>query len=126
VVYFGKVIFLVCFAMVVRWTLPRMRFDQVMMMGWQAVIPLSLAVVVMTSIMVYLGLTGLVPMLLANIVLGALLLAVYPVLPRYDPNRRIQLYGSRFSPVPGEVVSTRPIDAMALEDRPVQGTVGAL
>jgi NADH-quinone oxidoreductase subunit H len=125
-VYFGKVMLLVCFAMVVRWTLPRMRFDQVMMMGWQAVIPLSLAVVVMTSIMVFLGLTGLVPMLLANIVLGALLLAVYPLLPKYNPNRRIRLYGSRFSPVPGEVVSTRPTDAMALEDRPVQGTIGAV
>jgi hypothetical protein len=103
-----------------------MRFDQVMMMGWQAVIPLALAVVVMTSVMVFLGLTGLVPMLLANIVLAALLVAIYPMLPRYNPNRRIPLYGSRFNPVPGEVVSTRPTEAMALEDRPVQGTVGAV
>jgi NADH-quinone oxidoreductase subunit H len=125
-VYFGKVVLLVCFAMVVRWTLPRMRFDQVMMMAWQAVIPLSLAVVVATSFMVYLNLRGLLPMLLVNAALAAALLAIYPMLPKYNPNRRIPLYGSRFNPVPGEVVSTRPTEAMALEDRPVQGTVGAV
>ncbi len=123
-VYFGKVILLVCFAMVIRWTLPRMRFDQVMMMAWQAVIPLSLAVVVMTSVMVYLDLTGILPMLLANILIGGALLVIYPLLPKYEPNRPISLYGSRFRPMPGELVNTAPTDPMALEDRPVQGLEG--
>lgn len=121
-VFFGKVILLICFMMVVRWTLPRIRYDQVMMMGWQAIIPLSMVVLVMTSVMVYLGLRGPLPMLGANIVLGAVCLAVMPMLPRTIPNRRIPLYGSRFSPMPGERVVTRPIDEVALEDRPVQGT----
>jgi NADH-quinone oxidoreductase subunit H len=122
-VFFGKVALLVCFVMVVRWTLPRMRFDQVMMMAWQAAIPLALVMLVVTSFMVYLNLTGLVPMLISNIVIAVGLVLIYPFLPRHTPNRRIQLYGSRFSPMPGEIVITRPTEPMAIEDRPVEGTV---
>jgi NADH-quinone oxidoreductase subunit H len=121
----AKAMLLVCFMMVVRWTLPRLRFDQVMMMAWQAIIPLSLVVVVVTSLMVYFGLTGTLPMLTANIGIAAVLLAVYPFLPRYRPNRRIPLYGSRFNPVAGEVISTAPTLGLALEDRPVQGIAPA-
>lgn len=117
-VFFVKVGLLVCLVMVIRWTLPRMRFDQVMMMGWQAVIPLSLVVLIMTSIMIYLDLTGLVPMLLINIIVAGSLLLLYPVLPRYQPNRKVALYGSRFSAVPGTAILTRPTEPMALEDRP--------
>jgi NADH-quinone oxidoreductase subunit H len=123
-VFFGKVVLLVCLAMLVRWTIPRLRFDQVMMMGWQAVIPLSLVLLVVTSVMVYLGLTGIIPLLLANLAIVAALLLLYPVLPKYQPNRAIPLYGSRFRPMPGEHVETRPTDPTALEDRPVQGTAG--
>jgi NADH-quinone oxidoreductase subunit H len=122
-VYFLKVVFIVCFMMVVRWTVPRLRYDQVMMMGWQALIPLSLAVMILTSVMVYLDLSGLVPMLIANIALLVVVLGVQPMLPRYNPNRKIPLYGSRFNPVPGEVVRTHPTDAIALEDRPVEGAL---
>jgi NADH-quinone oxidoreductase subunit H len=123
-VFFGKVVLLVCLAMLVRWTIPRLRFDQVMMMGWQAVIPLSLVLLVVTSVMVYLGLTGIIPLLLANLAIVAALLLLYPVLPKYQPNRAIPLYGSRFRPMPGELVETRPTDPTSLEDRPVQGTAG--
>jgi len=123
VVYFLKVVFIVCFMMVVRWTVPRLRYDQVMMMGWQAVIPFSLLVMIMTSVMVYFDLSGMVPMLLANGALLAVVLGIQPMLPRYNPNRKIPMYGSRFNPVPGERVSTRPTDAIALEDRPVEGAL---
>ena len=128
-VYFGKVFLLFCFMMVIRWTLPRMRYDQVMMMGWQAVIPVALAVVVATSFVVY-GRPGLewglpwgetLPMLAVNLVMVAGLLAIYPRLPRYNPNRKVPLYGSRFNPVAGELITTAPTDALAREDRPVEG-----
>jgi NADH-quinone oxidoreductase subunit H len=122
-VFFGKAILLVCFQMVIRWTLPRMRFDQIMMMAWQAVIPISLALVVVTSVMVYFDLRSLVPLLLSNIATAAVILAIYPYLPHYFPNRRTQLYGSRFYPMPGERVLTGPTHAMAIEDRPYEGTV---
>lgn len=121
-----KIFLLISFMMVVRWTLPRLRYDQVMMLGWQSLIPIALTVVVMTSVMVYLGQTGLVPMLLANVGLVIVILAIEPMLRGWlgspTRNRRIQLYGSRFSPVPGTAVSTRPTHPTALEDRPVQGT----
>lgn len=121
-VFFGKVLLIICFMMVIRWSLPRLRYDQVMSMAWQAVIPLSIAVLIMTSVMVYFGLRGPLPMLGANVVLALVALAIVPFLPRYVPNRRLALYGSRFSPVEGERVSTRPTDPVALEDRPVQST----
>ncbi len=132
-VYAGKVSLLVCFVMVVRWTLPRMRYDQVMMMAWQAVIPIALVVVVATSLVIYFGVgrsVGLawgetIPLVAANLVLIVGLLVLYPMLPRYNPNRKIRLYGSRFSPVPGASAKTAPTDPMALEDRPVQGTAVA-
>jgi NADH-quinone oxidoreductase subunit H len=97
-VFFGKVVTIVCLQVVVRWTLPRLRYDQVMMLGWLALIPLGLALVVMTSLMVFLEWTAWYQLLLANAALAAVVLALQPVLPRHDPNRRVPLYGSRFSP----------------------------
>src|SRR4029078_4436855 len=46
----GKVSFFILFFMLIRWTIPRFRFDQLMGLAWQTLIPLSLAnvVVVMT------------------------------------------------------------------------------
>ncbi|MEM1330530.1 MAG: complex I subunit 1 family protein [Planctomycetota bacterium] len=122
-VYAGKTTILVLFMMVVRWTLPRLRYDQIMTIAWQGMIPVALAVVVLTSVMVYLELTSLVPMLLANIGLAVLLVAIQPALPSSTTNHRIRLYGSRFSPVEGSWVSTTPTEPMAREDRPIQGTV---
>ena len=121
-VLFGKVVLLVCFMMVIRWTLPRLRYDQVMMMAWQAIIPLSMVVLVMTAVMVYLDLRGVGPMLAANAVLGVVCLLVLPLLKPTKTNKRIAIYGSRFSPTEGERVMTRPTNVVALEDRPVPGT----
>lgn len=121
-VFFFKVVLLICFMMVIRWTIPRLRYDQIMMVGWQAVIPLSLAVVVGTAVMVYLGWTGIAPMLVMNAAVLALAFAVRPFMPSAQPNRRIPLHGSRFSPVAGLPVQTTPTHPIAIEDRPVQGT----
>jgi NADH-quinone oxidoreductase subunit H len=118
-----KIFLLISFMMVIRWTLPRLRYDQVMMMGWQALIPLSLGVVVLTSFMVYFGLTDTVPMLLANVALAVLIVAIQPLLgTRTTVNRKLPMYGSRFSPVVGGPIETAPSNPIALEDRPVQGT----
>jgi hypothetical protein len=45
-------------------------------------------------------------------------LAVQPILPKNNPNKRVQLYGSRFSPMDDERVRTQSGEAMALADRP--------
>jgi NADH-quinone oxidoreductase subunit H len=119
-VFFGKVVTIAVFTMVIRWTIPRLRYDQVMTSAWNMVIPISLACVVATSIMVYLGQTTWVPMLLVNVGLVAAIIAALPFIPKSDANRRIPLYGSRFSPVVGEKVRTQSDNPVALEDRPVQ------
>lgn len=126
-VFAFKVVLMVCFAMVVRWTLPRLRYDQVMMLGWQAMIPAGMLILVVTSTMVYFGQTTLLPMLGANIVMLVVLLIAQHLLAsfygRSTANHRITLWGSRFSPMEGERVVTGPTNPMAREDRPVQGSV---
>lgn len=115
-VYFGKVLTIIAFMMVVRWTLPRMRFDQIMMSAWQAVIPISLVVVVVTAVMVYLDQRTVLPMLGANLALAVVILAIQNFLPSPTPNRAIPMYGSRFRSMPGERVSTAPTDPIARQD----------
>lgn len=122
-VYMTKIILMISFIMLIRWTIPRLRFDQVMSMAWGAVIPISLLVVVATSFMVYFGYRGLIPMLIMNLGLIAIIFVFAPLFPRSDSNRRLAIYGSRFSPMEGELVSTGPTHAMAREDRPVEGTI---
>lgn len=41
--FLAKVLFCIFFFMWVRWTLPRFRYDQVMKIGWQKLLPLSIA-----------------------------------------------------------------------------------
>ncbi len=40
--------------LVVRWTLPRFRYDQVMRLGWKMMLPLSLANLLVTAVIVLL------------------------------------------------------------------------
>ncbi len=120
-VFFGKVTLMVCFAMVVRWTIPRLRYDQVMMSGWQLVIPLALALVVTISCLVYFDLTGILPSIAANIGLVLLLLLVAPLLPKSVGNRKIPMFGSRFNPTSGERIITSPQDSAAIADHPLAG-----
>ena len=122
-VYALKVTLMVAFIMVVRWTLPRLRYDQIMTVAWQGMIPAALAVVVLTSVMVYLDLRSTGAMLLANVGLAFVIFLVQPLLPKSTVNHRIPLYGSRFSPVAGTTVRTAPTDPLAREDRPIQGTL---
>jgi len=99
-----------------------LKFDQVMQVGWQAFIPISLIIVVLTAVMVHLDLTTWPAMLAANGVLIVLVLAVLPLMPRATSNKKVRLAGSRFYPLAGERVRTTPADPRAIEDRPVQGT----
>jgi NADH-quinone oxidoreductase subunit H len=47
VVKVGAVIFLL---MLIRWTLPRFRYDQAMRLGWLALFPLSILNIVVTGL----------------------------------------------------------------------------
>jgi len=48
-VFFAKVCFFIFFQMIVRWTLPRFRYDQIMKLGWKILLPLSLANILVTG-----------------------------------------------------------------------------
>jgi NADH-quinone oxidoreductase subunit H len=48
--FFGKTIFVAFLHVFVRWTLPRFRYDQVMKLGWLRLLPLALANILVTGI----------------------------------------------------------------------------
>ena len=51
-VLFGKLCFFIFFYMWVRWTVPRFRYDQLMRLGWKMLIPLAIANIIITGIII--------------------------------------------------------------------------
>jgi NADH-quinone oxidoreductase subunit H len=114
-VYFVKIIAVIFIFMWVRWSLPRFRFDQLMMVAWRAMIPLSLAVLLVTAIVLYFvaphdetfrsgrgigGQTAWVLLVVNAIVLGAAMLISQFLPPPPETNRRLRIEGSRFTQTP--------------------------
>ena len=52
-IFIGKVLAFVVFFIWVRWTLPRFRYDQLMHLGWQRFIPLALANIAVTAVVLW-------------------------------------------------------------------------
>lgn len=50
VVLFAKIFLFIFFFMWVRWTIPRFRYDQLMDLGWKALIPLAITNIVLTGV----------------------------------------------------------------------------
>jgi NADH-quinone oxidoreductase subunit H len=48
-----KIFLLICFYMLIRWTIPRFRFDQLMRLAWKVFIPASMALVAIQGVIVY-------------------------------------------------------------------------
>ncbi len=52
----GKIVFFLFVMMWIRWTMPRFRFDQLLHLAWQRLIPITLGLFVLTVFLVYFGL----------------------------------------------------------------------
>lgn len=52
IAFWTKVVMLGFLQIAIRWTLPRLRYDQLMRLGWQGMLPASLANVIITAIIV--------------------------------------------------------------------------
>jgi NADH-quinone oxidoreductase subunit H len=110
IVFFLKTLLIIFIFMWVRWSLPRFRFDQLMMLAWRALIPISLALLIMTAIVVVcfngassdlVGGTMAVVLLVANIVIGVLILLISTLVPPAPmTNRRVTVSNSRFAHTP--------------------------
>lgn len=112
-VYFLKVLGVIFVFMWVRWSLPRFRFDQLMMLAWRALIPISLGLLMVTAVVVYFvgprsemfrdwrhfnGWSALI-FLASNVVLLGVAMFVSTLLPPPpETNRRLIIPGSRFNP----------------------------
>jgi hypothetical protein len=117
-VVLGKVTLMVSLTMAIRWTLPRFRFDQLMRLSWEGMIPVSLILLLMVSFFVYFDATG---FLWAGS-LGAMALIYFlsPIMSGHvEANQRIRMIGSRFSPLveDGTGLAGRP--GVALDDRAI-------
>jgi NADH-quinone oxidoreductase subunit H len=94
----------------VRWSLPRFRFDQLMNVAWRGLIPITLALLAGTTLLVYFtrgrttdGVNGrdAIAFLVMNIAIVFAVFAAAMLLPAApDTNRKIHVAGSRYSSTP--------------------------
>lgn len=122
----GKTALMVAFTMAIRWTLPRFRFDQLMKLAWQGMIPVAILLLASAAVMTYFGVEQY--MWIASGACLAIIWIAHPFMPRQEnPNRRIPIIGSRFSPLADERVVTASTHPVALNDAaipdPRQGTM---
>jgi NADH-quinone oxidoreductase subunit H len=47
----AKVFFFCLLQIVIRWTLPRFRYDQLMNLGWKMLLPISIANLIVTAVL---------------------------------------------------------------------------
>jgi NADH-quinone oxidoreductase subunit H len=48
----GKIVFVLWLQMLIRWSLPRFRYDQIMHLGWKIMLPISLVNLIVTAVLV--------------------------------------------------------------------------
>jgi NADH-quinone oxidoreductase subunit H len=74
-VYIGKVALFVFLFMLIRWTIPRFRFDQLMRIAWQSMVPVGIILLAGTAVLAARGWhDDLVPSLVLNVIVLLILL----------------------------------------------------
>ena len=96
-VMLGKVMLIICLTITLRWTVPRFRFDQLMRLAWQGMIPTAFLLLLVTSFFVFMG--WMPWMWIGSLAVVFVVWFMQPLMPSPTPNRRIGLIGSRFSPL---------------------------
>ncbi|MFW6336576.1 MAG: complex I subunit 1/NuoH family protein, partial [Phycisphaeraceae bacterium] len=79
-IFAAKVALLLFVMMWIRWTLPRLRFDQLMKLAWVGVIPLTIVMLLVTGVLVYLD-APLWAYPVANLAVALLAAVVTPLIP---------------------------------------------
>jgi NADH-quinone oxidoreductase subunit H len=113
-----KVFLMVSLTMAIRWTLPRFRFDQLMRLSWEGMIPVSLVLLLMVSFLVYFGKTDYI--WAGSLAVATLVYLIKPIMGSHvEANQRIRMIGSRFSPLTDaeSTLAHRPM--VALDDRAI-------
>ena len=137
--FFTKTMLVIFVFMWVRWSLPRFRFDQIMQLAWRALIPISLALFMMTAVVAFLwrdnprafmrvsnSMALALLLMSALLAVGSMLLSlVLPPAPA--TNHKIRIPNSRFlrTPLPGRRVGAAALDRAAAESVPVGDAVVA-
>ena len=126
-IFFGKTIGIIFVFMWVRWSLPRFRFDQLMILAWRGLIPISLALFMATGVCLFLarnlphsygriGGRETLVLFVGNVVtlfFTMLLSTIIPAAPA--TNRRVRISNSRFrvTPLPGTPVGVPALNLAA-------------
>jgi len=109
-VFFAKTMAIIFVFMWTRWSLPRFRFDQIMQLAWRALIPISLALLAGTTLVIYffggarrenmqVGEGMAIALLAANVIIAVATLFISKVIPPAPAtNRRVKVENSRFNP----------------------------
>jgi NADH-quinone oxidoreductase subunit H len=107
-VFYAKTMFIIFIFMWVRWSLPRFRFDQLMGLAWRALIPIALAMLMVTAIVVYawggdgrahlrVGGKMAAALLGVNLVMLGCFMIAGRLMPGTNTNKRLKIEGSRFA-----------------------------
>jgi len=123
-----KVALMVALTMAVRWTLPRFRFDQLMRLSWEGMIPVSLILLLTVTFFIYFDVTAY--LWVGSIGVATLVYLIKPIMGVHvEANQRIRMIGSRFSPMVDDAGTLANRPSVALDDRaipdPRQGMISS-
>jgi NADH-quinone oxidoreductase subunit H len=115
----AKAVFLCWLQLMLRWTLPRFRYDQLMRLGWRKLLPASLANILLTGFIVMAirsggptaekAMSSLANLCNVVLALGGIALVVWFAVFMCTPRKRKQLLATTSAQYAAEVGGTRTL-----------------